>query len=90
MPKRSTYHVIDFGEWIRPRMRDFREQCCDCGLIHRLDFRIVDAAKGRSRPSSGSKQRSRPPSRLHVEFRTRRDDRGTAAARRPFRFAPDD
>jgi hypothetical protein len=112
MPKRSTYHVIDFGEWIRPRMRDFREQCCDCGLIHRLDFRIVDAAKGRSqhkpaktgvsaltsspktkgrsRPSSRTKPRSRPPPRLHVEFRTRRDDRATAAARRPFRFTPEE
>ena len=22
-------------------MRNFREQCCDCGLIHRLDFRVV-------------------------------------------------
>ena len=91
MPKRSTYHVIDYGEWIRPRMRDFREQCCDCGLIHRLDFRIVDAAKGRSGSSSRStKGRARPSSRLHVEFRTRRDDRATAAARRPFRFTPEE
>jgi|EndMetStandDraft_5_1072996.scaffolds.fasta_scaffold385330_1 hypothetical protein len=31
-----------FGEWTRPRLRNFREQCCDCGLIHRLDFRSVD------------------------------------------------
>jgi hypothetical protein len=40
-------------------MRNFREQCCDCGPIHRLDLRIVDG---------------------RVEFRTRRDDRATAAA----------
>jgi hypothetical protein len=89
MAKRSSYDEIGYGEWTRPRMRDFREQCCDCGLIHRLDFRIVDA-KGRSLPSSRTKGRSRPSSRLHVEFRTRRDDRATAAARRPFRFTPDD
>jgi len=48
---------------------NFREQCCDCGLIHRLDFRIVDGK---------------------VEFRTRRDDRATSAARRNFKFAPDE
>jgi hypothetical protein len=101
MAKRSSYEVIDYGEWTRPRMRDFREQCCDCGLIHRLDFRIVDATKGRARPSSLQKGRappssrstkgsSRPSRRLHVEFRTRRDDRATAAARRPFRFTPDE
>jgi hypothetical protein len=69
MGKRLTYDVISYGEWTRPRMRNFREQCCDCGLIHRLDFRIVDDK---------------------VEFRTRRDDRATAAVRRTFKFAPDE
>jgi hypothetical protein len=67
MSKRVTYEVISYGEWTRPRMKNFREQCCDCGLIHRLDLRIVDD---------------------RVEFRTRRDDRATAAARRPFKFMP--
>ena len=42
MGKRVVYRVISYGEWTRPRMRNFREQCCDCGLIHRLDFRIAD------------------------------------------------
>jgi hypothetical protein len=67
MSKRVSYEVISYGEWTRPRMKNFREQCCDCCLIHRLDFRIVDD---------------------RVEFRTRRDDRATAAARRPFKFMP--
>ena len=69
MRKRVSYDVISYGEWTRPRMKDFREQCCDCGLIHRLDFRIVDG---------------------RVEFRTRRDDRAAAAARRGFNFSPDE
>jgi hypothetical protein len=41
MAERVVYRVTGYGEWTRPRMRNFREQCCDCGLIHRLDFRIV-------------------------------------------------
>ena len=69
MGKRVVYRVISYGESTRPRMRNFREQCCDCGLIHRLDFRIVDGG---------------------IEFRTRRDDRATAAARRSFKFTPDE
>jgi len=83
MRKRLTYDVISYGEWTRPRMRDFREQCCDCGLIHRLDFRIVDERRA---------TRSGRPGRrgLRVEFRTRRDDRATAAARRAFRFTPEE
>lgn len=69
MGKRLVYRVISYGEWTRPRMRNFREQCCDCGLIHRLDFRIVHG---------------------RIEFRTRRDDRATAAARRSFKFSPEE
>jgi hypothetical protein len=61
-------------------MRNFREQCCDCGLIHRLDFRIFDGRKGARARLRG----------LQVEFRTRRDDRATAAARRTFRSTPDE
>jgi hypothetical protein len=61
MPERVVYRTIAYGEWTRPRLRNFREQCCDCGLIHRLDFRLVDG---------------------RIEFRTRRDNRATAAARR--------
>ena len=69
MTKRVRYDVVPYGGWTRPRLRNFREQCCDCGLIHRLDFRIVDGK---------------------VEFRTRRDDRATAAARRTFKFTQDE
>jgi hypothetical protein len=61
--------MFAYGQWTRPRMQNFREQCCDCGLIHRLDFRVVDG---------------------RVEFRTRRDDRATAAARRTFNFSSDE
>ena len=63
-PKRG-YQPIAYGAWTRPRKQNFREQCCDCGLVHRLDFRIVEG---------------------QIEFRTRRDDRATAAVRRSFRF----
>ena len=80
MRRRVSYDVIPYGEWTRPRMRDFCEQCCDCGLIHRLDFRIVDERGG---AHAGRRA-------LRVEFRTRRDDRATAAARRALRFAPEE
>jgi hypothetical protein len=85
MAKRICYDAVGYGEWIRPRMRNFREQCCDCGLIHRLNFRIVDDNEGARPPTKG---RQHP--RLHIEIRTRRDDRATAAARRSFKFTPDE
>jgi hypothetical protein len=38
------YQMID-GEWMEVPKRGFKEQCCDCGLVHKLNFRIN--AKGR-------------------------------------------
>ena len=38
----EKYQQIYDGDWIRPRRKGYREMCCDCGLVHRLDFRIVD------------------------------------------------
>ena len=29
------------GEWIQPLRRGYRLACCDCGLVHRIDLRIV-------------------------------------------------
>jgi hypothetical protein len=38
----NRYHQVVDGEWIRPKKRQFREMCCDCHLVHDLDFRIID------------------------------------------------
>jgi hypothetical protein len=39
--KREYYQVTD-GEWIRVAKRGYKDQCCSCGLVHKLNFRIVD------------------------------------------------
>ncbi len=39
MSKSDYYHITD-GEWIAVPRRGFKEQCCDCGLVHKLNFRI--------------------------------------------------
>ncbi len=28
------------GEWIQPVRKGYRMACCDCGLVHTLNFRI--------------------------------------------------
>jgi hypothetical protein len=30
------------GEWVRPIESGFKECFCDCGLVHKVDFRIVE------------------------------------------------
>jgi hypothetical protein len=36
---RGYYQITD-GEWVIIPRRGFKEQCCSCGLVHRLNFRI--------------------------------------------------
>lgn len=30
------------GEWVQPKRKGYRFACCDCGLIHRFEFRVHD------------------------------------------------
>jgi hypothetical protein len=35
------YESVAPDEWIQPVMKGYRVECCDCGLAHEVDFRIV-------------------------------------------------
>jgi hypothetical protein len=40
-----SYHQPGY-EWVAPQRKDFRFMCCQCGLVHSLDFRIRRFKKG--------------------------------------------
>lgn len=61
------YNTVTDNRWVYPRHNGFRSACCDCGLVHSIDFRIVDG------PRKGMKS---------VKFRVYRNNRATAAMRR--------
>ena len=31
---------VEDGVWVQPRRREYELECCDCGLVHTLNFRI--------------------------------------------------
>ena len=33
-------YVVAAGEWIQPIRKGYRMECCDCGLVHTMDFRV--------------------------------------------------
>jgi hypothetical protein len=35
------YPTIVDGEWIQPIRKGFYAKCCDCGLVHKINFRTV-------------------------------------------------
>lgn len=40
----TRYNEPESNEWVQPVRKDYKMACCDCGLVHNLDFRIY---KGR-------------------------------------------
>jgi hypothetical protein len=35
------------GEWVQPVKRGYKFICCDCGLVHTLDFEHIPCGRGR-------------------------------------------
>jgi len=40
------YKQIYSGEWVQPKRKGYRMKCCDCGLVHILDFRLLKNGRG--------------------------------------------
>ncbi|MEK6591537.1 MAG: hypothetical protein AABZ67_00510 [Pseudomonadota bacterium] len=67
---KSKYQpIIDVERrWQQPHMKLHRLACCDCGLVHRVQFRAVTYPADRRK--------------VYIEYRIWRDGRATAAYRR--------
>jgi hypothetical protein len=40
MARRKYVQGQDNGEWFTPQRQGFRLRCCDCKLVHTVDFRV--------------------------------------------------
>ena len=69
MPRKKRTPVkltpVSGGERVQPVRRGYLMGCCDCGLVHRLDFKLVKYGDGKSK----------------IRFRAFRDERATADVR---------
>lgn len=54
------------GEWVQPVRRGYRLACCDCGLVHTMDFRVV---KGRIQFRAYRNKMSTAAMRRHISDR---------------------
>ncbi len=71
----SRYPMPEEGEWVQPVMKGYKFACCDCGLVHRMDSRIVDDI---GEVMDGFPVTGQPV----VQFRVCRDSRATGQVRR--------
>lgn len=37
---RTRFPLLEDGDWVRPHPKDYKIACCDCGLVHKLQFKI--------------------------------------------------
>lgn len=58
----SAYAQVADGEWVQPKSRGYKMCCCDCGLVHTMDFRIY---KGRVQLRASRNNRSTAMVRRH-------------------------
>ena len=68
-----------YSRWICPSAK-YRLACCDCGLVHDLQFRIVTRGRASKLHFDGRN--------TQVQFRVRRNNRSTAAIRRSKPYKP--
>lgn len=40
------YRKVQDGDWVRPIMSGYRMRCCDCGLVHRMNFKVIRRGPG--------------------------------------------
>ena len=38
---KEQFKTVEAGEWVQPIRNGYRMKCCDCGLVHRLFFKLV-------------------------------------------------
>lgn len=67
-----------WSDWMMPLMDHYRMACCDCGLVHTMQFAVMRVTNKSGEFSSGP-----DVSKTHrVMFRAQRNNRSTAALRR--------
>lgn len=67
--------------WVPPMMKGYRMGCCDCGLVHDMEFRVVKVNK---MLSDGTWEHGDPldQTKYRVMFRAKRNNHSTGRLRK--------
>jgi hypothetical protein len=81
MAKFKTENDVGDGwsRWVQPVMNGYRMACCDCNLVHTLEFKVV---KVLSLDKGVYTIKDAPEGKFIVHFRARRNNRSTSALRK--------
>lgn len=69
-----------WSDWYNPRMSGYKMACCDCNLVHVMEFKVMRVV---TRNADGSsKGEEMPQDKFSVRMRVRRNNRSTGQLRR--------
>lgn len=78
--KREVEGDDGWSDWVHPIPRKYKMGCCDCGLVHNMDFRVVKVLHARKDGSFTYEEVK--GTRFRVMFKAQRNSRSTAQCRR--------
>lgn len=78
--KRMIERKDGWCDWASPIMDGYKLGCCDCGLVHDMQFAVV--RKTKDNPDGTWTCTDLDPDKYRIFFRARRNKRSTAAVRR--------
>lgn len=58
-----------FSRWIEPASDGYKIACCDCGLVHTFQFRVVEDIEPRVQFRASRNARSTGQMRRHMRLR---------------------
>jgi len=82
MARMKRHTVEKSGDWSEetPNMDSYRMGCCDCGLVHDIQFRAIKVSE--LKPDGTFLYETLDQKEYRVEIRVRRNNRSTAQVRR--------
>lgn len=69
-----------WSDWITPTMAHYRMACCDCGLVHDMQFLAVRVTK--TLPDGSWAYKELDPKKYRVVFKASRNNRSSGQMRR--------
>ena len=69
-----------YSEWLQPTMSHYKMACCDCGLVHDMQFKVVRVIQDKG--NGYLEVKSTRAGTFAVHFRAKRNNRSTGQMRR--------
>ncbi len=79
------FKKVTSNGWEYPVMKKYKMACCDCGLVHNIDFQVIRILKVLKKLKNGTQERvaeTISDKAYQIRLRATRNERSTAQMRR--------